>query len=129
MKISFLKWAKFCHYFLYFLSFFGLLVPCYVLYMSDAFKESERGAMTVTKRSEAHEYESPSIIVCPVPGFKSSIVKKYNLSIPLRDMFKNRYWLTHETLEKKLFDKRNVKELYEEFQYGDSLTFHFRGYF
>ena len=88
MIVDFLQLVKFCHYLLYMLSFFGLLVPCYVFYMTDAIKESERGAMTVTKRSEAQEYEPPSVIFCPTPGFKSSTVKKYNLSIPPPDIFK-----------------------------------------
>ena len=122
-----LQLVNFFHYRLYILSFFVLIVLCYVLYMTDAIKESERGAMTVTKRSEPREYEPPSVMFCPFPGFKPSIVKKYNLSIPPQDIFMIKHWLNKESLEKKLFYTRNVQELYEEFQYGDSFTFNFMG--
>ena len=93
--------------------------------MIDAIQEFERKAITLTKRSEPHEYEPPSVMVCPIPGYKPSISKKYNISIPPGDIFINEHWHKYESLEKKLFYTRNVEELYEEFQYGDSLTFRF----
>ena len=127
MILDLLQLVKFCHYSMYFLSFFGLLFPCYVFYMYDAIQESENGAMTVTKRSEPREYEPPSFIFCPMPSFRPSVSEKYNLSIAPIDIFRYHNWLDSESLEKKLFYNRNVQELYEEFQYGDILTFNFKG--
>ena len=55
MKANRMELAKFCHYLLYFLSFCGLLIPCYLLFMIEAINESQNGATTVTKRSKALE--------------------------------------------------------------------------
>ena len=57
-----LKWAKFCHYILYGITFISLLFSCYFLYINEAIEKSKIGAMTVTKRSENLPYESPTII-------------------------------------------------------------------
>ena len=94
----------------------------------DAVKESERGAMTVTKRSVPLEIEPPSVMFCPISGFKPSTSRKYNLSFAPEDIFSNEHWIRNEYLEKNMIYKRNVKELYEEFQYGNSLTFTFFGF-
>ena len=126
MTMSYMEVAKFCHYLLYFLSFIGLLVPCYVLYMKDAIKESKNGAITITKRSEAIQYEPPTIIFCPKPDFKHSISKKYNLSIPIRDIFSQSYWF--QNLDMGWLQKTNVIELYDEFQLAKELTFVFYGH-
>ena len=95
--------------------------------MIDAIKESERGAMTVTKRSESLQYEPPSIIICPKPGLKPSISKQYNLNIPAGDIFTWSSWLDNENLDVDLLHTRDVEEFYDEFQYGDGLTFNFGG--
>ena len=92
MKRNISDLVKLCHYLLHFLSFIGLLLLCYVLYMSEAIKESEREAMTVTKRSKPIEIEPPTITVCPNTGFKPSISKLYNLSTSFRDILISRGW-------------------------------------
>ena len=128
MKVNSMELAKFCHYLLYFLSFLGLLIPCYVFFMNDAINESKEGATTVTKRSEALEIELPSLIFCPKPSFKQSVSNQYNLSIPVRDIFFNSLWLLdNENLGMKSLLERNVKELYDELHYNDDITFLFNG--
>ena len=67
--------------------FISLLVSCYFLYMDEAIKKSKMKATTVTKRSEEYQFETPSITICPEPGFKPSVTQKYNLSLPTRHIF------------------------------------------
>ena len=127
MKVNSMDIAKFCHYLLYFLSFFGLLVPCYVYFMNDAINESKNRATTVTKRLKALEIELPSLILCPKPSFKQSVFNQYNLSIPVRDIFTNPSWLFDENLGMKQLLEKNVKELYDELYYTNDITFLFNG--
>ena len=55
--------------------------------MHEAILKSRTRAMTIIKRSEERQFEAPSLIICPEPGFKPSIPKKYNLSVPTRYVF------------------------------------------
>ena len=110
-----LELAKICHYALYFISFIGLLVPCYFLYMNDAIKKSEEGATSVTKRSKCFPFEVPTIIICAEPGFKPSVSKKYNLDEPPRFIFNN-------VKGTNIIGNRSVPELWEEFSYANDLN-------
>ena len=124
MNMNCLKSLKFCHYILYGIAFVGLLFSCHFLYMNEAIEESKIGARALTKRSESIPYESPTIIVCPEPGFKPSISKKYNLNITTRDLFLP--WMGDSVIQviKEKFHSQTVKNLYEEFTYGnDDLLF------
>ena len=48
--------------------------------MNEAIEKSRARETTVTKQSENFPYEVPSILVCPEPGFKQSLLKYYNLT-------------------------------------------------
>ena len=69
--------------------------------MDEAVKKSEMKATTVTKRSEEYEFETPSITICPEPGFKPSVTQKYNLSIPTRYIFTHSKEIERDTLQSK----------------------------
>ena len=127
MKVNSMDIAKFCHYLLHFLSFFGLLVPCYVYFMNDAINESKNRATTVTKRLKALEIELPSLIFCPKSPFKQSVAKQYNLKVPVRDIFINPRWPHVENWGMKSLLERNVKELYEELHYNEKLGMAWHG--
>ena len=87
MSIEIPKFQKVSQYSLNFISFTILFILCYFLYMQDAIEKFKLGASIVTKRSELLPYEAPSIIICPEPGFKQSIFKKYNLTTPAQFVF------------------------------------------
>ena len=53
--------AKCCQNGLYLISFAGLLLTCYFLYMEDAIQKSKDRETTVTKMSSVHPYEGDSI--------------------------------------------------------------------
>ena len=98
--------------------------------MNEAIEESKIGARALTKRFESIPYESPTMIVCPEPGFKPSISKKYNLNITARDLFLP--WMGDKVSNviKEKFNNKRVKKLYEEFTYGnDDLLFLYEGTF
>ena len=118
--ISRLSLAKLCQYVLYCITFIGLLVSCYFLYMEEAIEKSSKKATTVTKRSGHHPYEAPSIIVCATPPFKASVSRKYNLSQPIR-----RYFSPWELLpfDYGKFGNITVQDLFEEFTYTNDLIF------
>ena len=128
MKVNSMELAKYCHYLLHFLSFLGLLIPCYIFFMNDAINKSKNKATTVTKRSIPLETELPSLILCPKPSFKQSVSNQYNLSIPVRDIYSNLFWLFDENLGMKQLLEKNVKELYDELCYTNDITFLFNGF-
>ena len=95
---NYLKFLKFCHYALYCITFICLLVSCYFLYMHEAILKSRTGAMTIIKRSEERQFEAPSLIICPEPGFKPSVTEKYNLTNAPRYVFRfEKVWETFHT--------------------------------
>ena len=47
--------------------------------MNEAIEKSNAGATTVTKQSEKFPYEIPSIIICPEPGYKQTLLKLKHL--------------------------------------------------
>ena len=83
--------------------------------MEEAIIRSKREAKTITSRREKSEIEYPAIIICPYPGFKPSLSKK--LDYAAKDLFR------FETSDKLLFDKKTVPKVFEEYTYGDSITF------
>ena len=83
--------------------------------MEEAIIRSKREAKTITSRREKSEIEYPAIIICPFPGFKPSLSKK--LDYAAKDLFR------FETSDKLLFDKKTVPKVFEEYTYGDSITF------
>ena len=76
-----------------------LFVMCYHFYMKEAIEKFRLGATTVTKRSEYLPYEAPSLIICPEPGFKQSVFKRYIMTLPARYVFQDTKYL------KALFSK------------------------
>ena len=107
--------AKICQISLNFIIFISLGVICYFYLMEEAIIKSKRRAKTITSRQEKSEIEYPAIIICPYPGFKPSLSKK--LDYAAKDLFR------FETSEKLLFDKKTVPKVFEEYTYGDSITF------
>ena len=55
--------------------------------MDEAIQKSKKRATTVIRSSEERKLEIPTLTVCPKPGFKPSVSKKYNLSHPARYLF------------------------------------------
>ena len=55
--------------------------------MDEAIEKFKIKATTETKRDEERQFDVPSLTICAEPGFKPSISKKHNLSIPTRYLF------------------------------------------
>ena len=118
--INGLKLAKYCHYFLYLITFVVLFVVCHIFYIKDAIEESQMEAKSITKRSMDLEFEPPAITICPKPAFKPSISRLFNLSTPVRSLFLG----TGDPLYKPK-NITDVQELYEDYSYANDLTFLF----
>ena len=114
MKIKCVKSLKLCQYVLYCVTFLSLLIPCYFIYMKEAIQKAQSGATTVIQRSVNMQYEAPTIIICPEPGYKKSIFEKYNLSVPARRIFR------YDGYGQENLDNLTVLELYEELGYKHS---------
>ena len=71
--------------------------------MKEAIEKFRLGATTVTKRSDYLPYEAPSLIICPEPGFKQSVFKRYNMTLPARYVFQDNKYL------KALFSKIQIQ--------------------
>ena len=109
--------AKIFQSLLNFIIFVILGVICYYYLIEDAIKKSEKGATTITSRLRKKDIEYPAIIICPYPGFKPSLSQK--LDYAAKDLFKS------ETSDKHIFDNQTVPEVFEEYTYGNSITFSF----
>ena len=100
-----------------FIIFVILGVICYFYLIEDAIKKSEKGATTITSRQKKSDIEYPAIIICPYPGFKPSLSQK--LDYAAKDLFK------FEASDKHIFDNKTVPKVFEEYTYGNSITFTF----
>ena len=118
--INGLKLAKYCHYFLYLITFVVLFVVCHIFYIKDAIEESQMQAKSITKRSMDLEFEPPAITICPKPAFKPSISR---LSTPVRSFFLGAGGPNHPLYKPE--NITDVQELYEDYSYANDLTFLF----
>ena len=84
--------------------------------MNEAIEKSNAGATTVTKQSEKCPYEIPSIIICPEPGYKQTLLKQYNMT-PAK--------LLYGRFEKEVLYNHSVQELFEKFTYANDFYFTF----
>ena len=107
MTLNCLRILKFCHYVIYYITFIGLFVLCYFLYIKEAVEKSSGRATTVIKLSENIPYEAPSILICPEPSYKRFIIEKYNLTKSTRMGF------PFENYLKNTFQKQAVQEFFE----------------
>ena len=115
---------KCCKFTLEFILFIGLVISCYFFFMIEAIEKFNRGATTVTKRSIDLPYEYPTLIFCPNPPFKPSVLKNNDLKIPIRDVFTQKTKIT-KRIYQTIFPNQTVPDLYREFSYDNDITFVF----
>ena len=104
MIVKSLYFIKFCHYTLKWVAFISLFILCHFLYMDEAIEKFKIKATTETKRDEERQFDIPSLTICAEPGFKPSISKKHNLSIPTRYLFYFKHYQFVRNISLSLID-------------------------
>ena len=85
--------------------------------MNEAIEKSNARATTVIKQSEKFPYEVPSVVICPEPGFKPSLLKSYNTT--------SRKLFFYGRFEEDDFYNHTVQKIFEELTYAHDFNYTF----